>query len=69
MSAHSRGSDQGPGSPARPLRTVLLLLAALLVGSVPGILIGARLSKRVPEVATRSLLVGALGFAGVKLVA
>ncbi len=30
MSAHSRGSDQGPGSPARPLRTVLLLLAALL---------------------------------------
>ena len=47
----------------------IALLAALLVGSVPGILIGARLSKCVPEVATRSLLVGALGFAGVKLVA
>lgn len=47
----------------------IALLAALLVGSVPGILIGARLSKLVPEVATRSLLVGALGFAGVKLVA
>ena len=30
MSAHSRGSDQGPGTPTRPLRTVLLLLAALL---------------------------------------
>lgn len=45
------------------------LLAALLVGSVPGILLGARLSKRVPEVATRSLLVAALGFAGAKLVA
>lgn len=45
------------------------LLLALLVGSVPGILLGARLSKRVPEVATRSLLVAALGFAGVKLVA
>ncbi|MBL8309674.1 MAG: sulfite exporter TauE/SafE family protein [Burkholderiales bacterium] len=45
------------------------LLIALLVGSVPGILLGARLSKRVPEVATRSLLVAALGFAGVKLVA
>lgn len=45
------------------------LLIGLLVGSVPGILLGARLSKRVPEVATRSLLVAALSFAGVKLVA
>lgn len=47
----------------------IALLASLLVGSVPGILLGARLSKRVPEVATRSLLVAALGFAGIKLVA
>ena len=45
------------------------LLLALLLGSVPGILLGARLSKRVPELATRSLLVAALSFAGVKLVA
>ena len=45
------------------------LLIGLLVGSVPGILLGARLSKRVPEIATRSLLVAALSFAGVKLVA
>ena len=45
------------------------LLIGLLVGSVPGILLGARLSKRVPEIATRGLLVAALGFAGVKLVA
>ena len=45
------------------------LLIGLLVGSVPGILLGARLSKRVPEIATRSLLVAALGIAGVKLVA
>ena len=45
------------------------LLIGLLIGSVPGILLGARLSKRVPEVATRSLLVAALSFAGVKLVA
>jgi uncharacterized protein len=45
------------------------LLLGLLVGSVPGILLGARLSKRVPEIATRSLLVAALSFAGVKLVA
>lgn len=44
------------------------LLAGLLVGSVPGILIGARISKRVPEIATRSLLVAALSFAGAKLV-
>lgn len=45
------------------------LLLGLLTGSVPGILLGARLSKRVPEIATRSLLVAALGFAGMKLVA
>ena len=45
------------------------LLIGLLLGSVPGILLGARLSQRVPEVATRSLLVAALSFAGVKLVA
>lgn len=45
------------------------LLIRLLVGSVPGILLGARLSKHVPEIATRSLLVAALSFAGVKLVA
>lgn len=44
------------------------LLMGLLVGSVPGILIGARVSKRVPEIATRSLLVAALSFAGAKLV-
>lgn len=45
------------------------LLIGLLVGSVPGILLGARLSKRVPEIATPGLLVAALSFAGVKLVA
>lgn len=45
------------------------LLIGLLIGSVPGILLGARLSQRVPEVATRSLLVAALSLAGVKLVA
>ena len=45
------------------------LLIGLLIGSVPGILLGARLSRRVPEIATRSLLVAALSFAGVKLVA
>jgi uncharacterized protein len=44
------------------------LLTGLLIGSVPGILIGARISKRVPEIATRSLLVAALSFAGAKLV-
>ena len=45
------------------------LLIGPLIGSVPGILLGARLSKRVPDIATRSLLVAALSFAGVKLVA
>ncbi|MEO7254556.1 MAG: sulfite exporter TauE/SafE family protein [Casimicrobium sp.] len=45
------------------------LLIGLLIGSVPGILVGARLAKRVPELATRSLLVATLSIAGVKLVA
>jgi uncharacterized protein len=45
------------------------LLLGLLVGSVPGILLGARLSKRVPEIATRSLLVALLSVAGTKLMA
>lgn len=47
----------------------IALLTGLLIGSVPGILLGARISRRVPEIATRSLLVAALSFAGVKLVA
>ena len=41
------------------------LLIGLLIASVPGILLVARLSQRVPEVATRSLLAAALSFAGV----
>jgi uncharacterized protein len=45
----------------------LALLAALLVGSIPGILIGARLCTRVPEIATRGLLVVVLTLAGWKL--
>jgi uncharacterized protein len=44
------------------------LLGGLLIGSVPGILLGARLSKRIPEIATRGLLVALLGAAGTKLV-
>jgi uncharacterized protein len=46
----------------------LNLLLGLIVGSIPGILLGARLSKRVPELATRGLLVALLGIAGTKLV-
>jgi uncharacterized protein len=43
------------------------LLAALLVGSIPGILLGAKLCVRVPEVATRGLLIVMLTLAGWKL--
>lgn len=43
------------------------LLAALLVGSIPGILIGAKLCTRVPEMATRGLLIAMLTLAGWKL--
>ncbi len=45
----------------------LALLAALLVGSIPGILLGAKLCARVPEIATRGLLVVMLALAGWKL--
>jgi uncharacterized protein len=45
----------------------LALLAALLVGSIPGILIGAKLCTRVPEIATRGLLIAMLTVAGWKL--
>jgi uncharacterized protein len=45
----------------------LTLLAALLVGSIPGILIGARLCTRIPEIATRCLLIVMLTLAGWKL--
>ncbi|TAG50361.1 MAG: sulfite exporter TauE/SafE family protein [Betaproteobacteria bacterium] len=45
------------------------LLVGLLTGSIPGILLGARLSSQIPELATRSLLVALLGIAGAKLVA
>lgn len=45
------------------------LLAQLLLGSVPGILLGARLSVRLPERASRRLLAGALVLAAVKTVA
>jgi uncharacterized protein len=45
----------------------LALLAALLVGSIPGILIGAKLCTRIPELATRGLLIAMLTLAGWKL--
>lgn len=46
-----------------------MLLVTLLVGSVPGIILGARLSLRLPDVVTRRLLAGALVLAAVKTVA
>ena len=44
------------------------MLASLLVGSLPGILIGAHLATRLPERAVRHALVAVLAFAGSKLV-
>jgi uncharacterized protein len=43
------------------------LLIALLVGSIPGILLGAKLCVRIPEFATRGLLIAMLTLAGWKL--
>jgi uncharacterized membrane protein YfcA len=44
------------------------LLFALLLGSVPAIWVGARLSKAFPEKITRSILAGVLTLVGLKLV-
>jgi uncharacterized membrane protein YfcA len=46
-----------------------VLLASLLVGSLPGIWIGARLTRRLPERLVRTLLAGALLTAGWKVMA
>jgi hypothetical protein len=47
----------------------LALLLQLLLGSVPGIILGARLSVRLPDRVSRRLLAGALVVAAVKTVA
>ncbi|HWS75012.1 MAG TPA: sulfite exporter TauE/SafE family protein [Quisquiliibacterium sp.] len=47
----------------------LALLLQLLIGSVPGIILGARLSVRLPDRVSRRLLAGALVVAAVKTVA
>jgi uncharacterized membrane protein YfcA len=46
-----------------------MLLVQLLLGSVPGIILGARLSVRLPDLVSRRLLAGALVVAAVKTVA
>jgi uncharacterized protein len=43
------------------------LLGWLLLGSIPGVLLGGRLSLSVPEQALRLMLAGVLGLAGIKL--
>lgn len=43
------------------------LLAWLLLGSIPGVLLGGRLTVSIPERALRFLLAGVLGLAGLKL--
>lgn len=45
------------------------LVASLLAGSVPGIWLGARLTRRLPERLTRALLSAALVLAGLKVIA
>lgn len=43
------------------------LLFWLLLGSIPGVLVGGRLSLSIPEGALRLVLAGVLGLAGIKL--
>ena len=44
------------------------LLAALLAGSLPGIWLGARLTKGMPDKLVRTLLAGSLAVAGLKVI-
>jgi uncharacterized membrane protein YfcA len=44
------------------------LLTALLAGSLPGIWLGARLTKGMPDRLVRTLLAGSLLIAGVKVI-
>ena len=46
----------------------LTLLAALLIGSIPGVMLGSRLSSKVPERVLRPALAGMLILVGAKLV-
>ena len=46
----------------------VLLVTNLLIGSIPGILIGSRLTLRVPEPVLRPILASVLMFTGFKLV-
>jgi hypothetical protein len=43
------------------------LLFWLLLGSIPGVLLGGRLTLAIPEQALRLMLAGVLGLAGIKL--
>ena len=40
----------------------------LLIGSIPGVLIGGRLSRRVPDTLLRFALATVLGLSGLKLI-
>jgi uncharacterized protein len=43
------------------------ILGALLLGSIPGVLLGGRLTLAIPEAVLRFALAGVLGLAGIKL--
>jgi uncharacterized membrane protein YfcA len=45
----------------------LVLLVSLLIGSIPGVIIGSYVSARVPDKVLRPILAGTLGVVGVRL--
>ena len=45
----------------------LSLLASLLIGSIPGIMIGSHFASRVPDRVLRPLMAGTLALVGVRL--
>jgi uncharacterized protein len=44
------------------------LVANLLIGSIPGVLLGSKLAARMPETALRPILAGVLLFSGMKMI-
>lgn len=50
------------------LLTSTSLPAPLLIGSIPGILVGGRLTLKVPELFLRVLIIAVLLFTGMKMI-
>ena len=68
MAGPGAGGLQGDGGDGRVAGNIdFAILFWLLLGSIPGVLIGGHLTLSIPEQSLRLLLAGVLGLAGIKL--